>query len=383
MPAGQVPGRLAAAGPGGPTAADSGTRAGPTVLIPPGPQNPAAVEAARLLAAPTVPGPAGSLLSLLPTANAARIDQVARALAWVVDNVDRPQVIATGAAQLGSAAAALGVTPERMEQLGMLLGEAVRAAGGPWTAQSQAAWQATGRLVTRWMAEGANAAAYEPPYWTAVLLERTVRYGDLAVLRLRSYLPYPYLAGQHALVETEHHREQWRPCWLATAPGTDNELELHVRADGDDPVGTALVGRVQPGDQVRLRAAEGGLGLALESGRDLLMVADDTGVAPMRALLGELAARQDLRQARLLWWTAPGEEPYDEAAVAAALADEDRLRIVGDANTLAAALAEQPWDEWDVAVAGTPTGVLAALTLLGFAGVAANRISVDQIGPAD
>jgi len=110
------------------------------------------------------------------------------------------------------------------------------------------------------------------------------------VLLVRTYLPYPYRTGQHAVVESGLYPEVWRPCWLATPPSPENLVELHVRAGQRDPVGTAIVGRVQVGDKLRLRAAEGELTLDGADRGDLLLIAEDTGIAPADALLAELHA---------------------------------------------------------------------------------------------
>jgi NAD(P)H-flavin reductase len=340
------------------------------------------------------PALSADLRALLPAGPTAQREALARAVGWLVDNLNRPQAVTAGLAQLGPAAAALGVPPERMEALAVLLADALRASG--WLPEQQAAWQMVARLAGRWAAQGAAAGAYEPPTWIGTVVEHDLRRQDLAVLLVRTYLPYPYLPGQHAVVESAHHRADWRACWLATPPATDNLVELHVRAGPADPVGTALVGRVRPGDHVRLRPAEGPLVLDAESDAGLLLIADDTGVAPMRALLGELSMRGDRRAARLLWLAALDEEPYDLTALTRLVDDAaadgasglQRMAktidvLSGMADLLSALAAGGPWADWDAYVAGTPTGVAGALTALAYAGIPAERIRCDQIGPDD
>jgi NAD(P)H-flavin reductase len=233
------------------------------------------------------------------------------------------------------------------------------------------------------MAHGALAAAYEPPYWTGAVVDRRRHRGDLAVLVIRTYLPYPYLSGQHAVVEVEGLPDEWRPCWLATPPASDNLLEVHVRAGARDSVGAALTGAV-PGERVRLRPAEGPLVLDEPAGSCLLFVAEDTGVAPMRALLGERRQRRDPRPVHLFWLVNPNEEPYDLAAVRAYEDATTAVLPVASVPDLAAGLAARgPWSAADAYVAGTPTGVAAALTVLAYADVPAGRIRHDEIGPDD
>jgi NAD(P)H-flavin reductase len=187
------------------------------------------------------------------------------------------------------------------------------------------------------------------------------------------------------VVESAHCPEIWRPCWLATPPTANNLVELHVRVGERDPVGATLVGRVKPGDRLRLGPAQGHLVLDERAvGGELLLVADDTGVAPMRALLAELRRRRDRRRVQLFWVTNPNEEPYDLAAISAYANDETTVLPVAGTAELAEELAARgPWSRARAYVAGTPTGVAAALTTLAFAGVPAGQVRHDQIGADD
>jgi NAD(P)H-flavin reductase len=306
------------------------------------------------------------------------------ALDWLVGNLDKPQVVVSGCAQLGPAVAAVGLAADRLEPASLLLAEALLAGLGPLAPEQRAAWQETTRLVARWVGHGARTAAHEPPYWTATVLAHRRLRQDLAVLLVRPYLPYAYRSGQHTVVETRHHPDLWRSCWVANAPAADNVVELHVRAAPPDPVGLALVGRVRQGDKVRLRPAEGPLVLDDGSDGQLLLVAEDTGIAPMRALLAELRHRRDPRAVHLLWLTNPNEEPYELAAVTAYADASTTVLPLSTVADLAAELAVLgPSSVASAYVAGTPTGVAAAVTTLGYAGVSTTAVRHDQIGPDD
>ncbi|WP_189115880.1 hypothetical protein [Pilimelia terevasa] len=350
----------------------------------PAPAAPAAPADARAVPGPLPApgdadgGPQQAVQSLLPAAPEARTAQLGRAIGWLAENLDRPQLVATGAAQLGPAAAALGVRPEQTAALAALLADAVRGHEG-WGPREQAAWQATADLVARWVGEGAAAAAYAPAFWTGTVVARELRRPDLAVLLVRTFLPYPYVGGQHAVVETAHHRDVWAPCWIAGAPRLDNTVELHVRAESVDDVAAALAGRVAPGDQVRLRPPEGGLA-ADPAAAGLLVVGEGTGAAAVRGLLEELRLQGDTRPAAVVHWVDPGQDSYDRAALAA-LGD---LTVVDSAVALAELVAGLPAPEdLTAAVAGSPTGVAAALTALAFAGVPGGRVCATQIGRDD
>ncbi len=326
-----------------------------------------------------------------------------QAIGWLVDNLDRPHVVTNGCARLGPALDGLGVSPEQAAPLAQILVDTLRAnAGVLWRPDQHAAWQETGRLVARWIEQGAAAAAYQPPYWTGTVVDHDRRRQDLAVLLVRTFLPYPYECGQYALVESPHHPESWRRCWIATPTASDNTLELHVRSDPADRVGLALVGRSVAGDQLRIGPAGGALTLPAwddrsGAGRDLLLVADDTGIAPVKALLTELRRRENRGvdpgtdqgryqgDVRLVWLVPPNEDPYDLPAVSALAAGRVAVSVVRSmaelSTELSAALtAGDPPVDRDVYVAGSQAGGAAALALLAFAGVPAERIRYADIG---
>jgi ferredoxin-NADP reductase len=72
-----------------------------------------------------------------------------------------------------------------------------------------------------------------------------------------------------------------------------------------------MVYRTSVGDTVRIARAEGAMVLAAEPELDLLLIAGDTGVAPFKAVLTELAASGDPRSAVLFWGVRTLEELYD------------------------------------------------------------------------
>jgi NAD(P)H-flavin reductase len=79
---------------------------------------------------------------------------------------------------------------------------------------------------------------------------------------------------------------------LATAPAADGQVELLVKRGG--PVGDAVVSAAQPGAALEVTAPFG-RGFPLESalGRDVLLFAAGSGMAPVRSLVQALLARRD------------------------------------------------------------------------------------------
>jgi NAD(P)H-flavin reductase len=301
--------------------------------------------------------------------------------------------MAAGCGQLGAALREFGVQPQQLQLMGAALAEAMRAGmPGKWRQEYDAAWRSTWQLAQRWIAHGAEAAAYQPIAWTAVVVAHERRRSDLAVLRLRPYLPMPFRAGQFARIEVPELPGVWRPYSLAGAPRLDNVLELHVRAKGESGVSGALVHRTCAGDTVRLSRAEGRMGLPDATRRDLLLIAGDTGVAPLKALLTELAETDDDRSAVLFWGARTLDDLYDIEEVAAIARACHRATVVpvisqgdpgpytsGQVTDAVAAYGE--WSQHEVFLAGPPPMLVATSSVLAELGIEADRIHHDVPEP--
>jgi hypothetical protein len=261
------------------------------------------------------------------------VDVVA-ALDWLADHADQPPLVAARAADLGPALQQLGVTPQRLDNVAQLLADAMRAAGGPgWRAEHDAAWRSTVELVARWMGEGMQRVAYEPPFWTAAVVGHDRRAADVAVLRLRTYLPYRWTPGQHANVEVAAYPHVWHPYWIADLPGGDHELVIHVRAGRGDEVADALVHDTGIGDRVRLHAPKGGLDHDPDDVRDVLIVAHDVAIGSGRAIFDDLTRYRRIGDVHLLWTVDAEEDRYEldgpviDAVVLSDVVILDRRRV--------------------------------------------------------
>ncbi len=329
------------------------------------------------------------LLVPLPGTPESQREQLLAGLLWLVESLDRPQAVAAGCGQLGGVLREWGVAPQQAQLVGAALAEALRAGmGAAWTREYDTAWRTTWRLVHRWLADGA-AADWAPVMWSAAVVEHDRRRADLAVLRIRPYLPYRFLPGQFTRVEVAQHPQVWRPYSLAGAPRFDNVLELHVRAKGTSSVSGALVYDTKVGDRVRVRAAGGEMVLDPASRRDLLMIAGDTGVAPFKALLTELAVTADPRTAMLFWGVRSLADLYDVAELEAIARSCRRATVVpvvsdGDPGPYPSGLvtdAVAAYGEWsaaDVFLAGPPAMVAATtVTLRTLLGIDPARIRHD------
>jgi NAD(P)H-flavin reductase/hemoglobin-like flavoprotein len=330
------------------------------------------------------------LLAALPGNPHWQREQMAQALTWLVQHLDQPPAVASGCAQLGVALAECGVPPQQLQLMGAALAEAMRAgmAAGGWRQDYDQAWRTTWQHVQEWMAHGVAERAYQPAVWTAVVVSHELRRPDLAVVRLRPYLPMPFRAGRYARVEVPELPGVWRPYSLAGVPLRDNIVELHVRAKTHAGVSGALVYRTAVGDRLRFGPAEGAMGVPGHPARDLLLVAGDTGVAPLKAMLAELAETGDRRSAVLFWGVRDLDELYDIEDIADIARDCRRATVVpvvseGEAGPYASGLvtdaiaAYGEWSEHEVYLAGPPLMLAATSAALQALGVAPERIHHD------
>jgi NAD(P)H-flavin reductase len=332
------------------------------------------------------------LFAQLPGGPAAQVGQLAEALTWLVHHLDQPSLLVNGCGRLGAALAECGVLPQQLQLAGAALAEAMRAgmAAGGWRQDFDLAWRSTWQHAYEWIAHGMTTGAYRPAVWTAVVVAHERRRDDLAVLRLRPYLPMPFRPGQYARLEVPGQPGVWRPYSLTGAPRRDNVVELHVRAKSHSGVSGALVYRTAVGDKARIARAEGEMGLP-ESGRDLLMIAGDTGVVPLKAMLTELAETGDPRSAVLFWGVRDLSELYDidditriarscrRATVIPVISEGESGPYAGGLVTDAVA-AYGEWSGHEVYLAGPPLMLVATSAALQQLGVAPERIHHDQPG---
>ncbi|HEX6968494.1 MAG TPA: globin domain-containing protein [Micromonosporaceae bacterium] len=233
------------------------------------------------------------LRALFPDSLDAQRDRLAWSFRQVADGLDQPDRLVALFDEIGQAHRKLGVRTVHYEPFGEAFIEALRIrAGAAWRPEWEHAWSRAYDFVAGVM----NCAAEHtstPPYVKATVVGHERRGPDLAVLQVHPAQPYPYLAGQYATVESPYLPHTWRSYSIANRPSEDGLLEFHVRATGGNRLSDVLVHKVAPGDVLRLAPARGSLTLAPPSGRGQLLIAGGTGLAPIRALLQEIAHRPD------------------------------------------------------------------------------------------
>lgn len=317
-----------------------------------------------------------------------------RALVHVVQTIDRPDELRPFLEQLGRDHRKFGVVTSHYENFGTALLATVRKfAGESWTDEVERAWAHAYTFIAGAMAEAAEA---DPgPAWYPGEVVHRERIGlDRALIRVRLEHPLPYRAGQYVSVEVPQRPKMWRYLSPANAPDESGELQFLVRAVPGGWVSRSLVGHAEAGDEWRIGPPMGRMSVDRESGRDVLMVAGGTGVAPMRALIEELAAEgpDEDGNTPAVHLFYGGREPDD-------LHDLERLQqfalehpwltvtpVLETDNEEVGALEGQlpetvsehgPWDEREVLVAGSPEMLRATVSRLTADGVPAERIHYD------
>lgn len=255
------------------------------------------------------------LRALFPIALDAQRDRFFHALTRIVWSQDNPEELAAYLARLGRAHRRYGVTAEHYTAIEHALIATLRVyARDVWSPGVEETWVEAYRSAAATMIEAAERDADgAPPWWAAEVVEHDRRADDLAVLTLSPERPLPFAPGQYVTVQTSRWPRVWRPYSIANAPRSDGRLRLHVRARPGGWVSGALVRGTGPGDTVLLGPAAGTMTLDPDSGRDLLLVAGGTGLAPVKALAEQAVAAGRRRDVRLLVGARTERDLYDLA----------------------------------------------------------------------
>ncbi|MBI3214644.1 MAG: 2-polyprenylphenol hydroxylase [Mycobacterium sp.] len=191
-------------------------------------------------------------------------------------------------AQLGRDHRKYGATAAQYDSLGKALYATLLTHFGPaWTPAVEEATRQAINLMTGVMSGAADAEG-GPPWWEATVAEHHRVSRDLAVVRLYLDQPMDHLPGQYVNVEVPQCPRRWRYLSAAIPAQPDRGIEFHVRAVPGGLVSSAIVAETRPGDRWRLSSPHGALQVDRDDG-DILMVAGSTGLAPLRAIIMDLA----------------------------------------------------------------------------------------------
>ncbi|HEY7050150.1 MAG TPA: FAD-binding oxidoreductase [Jatrophihabitantaceae bacterium] len=228
---------------------------------------------------------------MFPVSMAAQRDKLVGALGAVVSNAHQIDDVLPVLQQLGRDHRRFGAVADHYPAVGASLLATLSYFLGPlWTEELAADWAAAYGLVARVMVQAAEEAEEESPaWWPAEVLAVERRTLDVAVLQIQPGQSFEYQPGQSFAMEVPHRPRLWRYFSPANAPRDDGSIELHVQLVAGGQVSTSIARSTRIGDTVRIGAPVGdGLTREAVDGRDLLMVAGGTGLAPLRAVLEQI-----------------------------------------------------------------------------------------------
>ena len=330
---------------------------------------------------------------MFPVSMAHQRDRLFAALGEVVARVDDLDALVPILQQLGRDHRKFGTLAAHYPAVGGSLLATLEHFDDEWTPELAKSWSEAYDVVATVMIQAAEDATEQPPWWDADVLAHERRTIDVAVLQVRPRTRYDYLPGQSLSLETEIRPRLWRYYSPANAPRPDGLLELHVKARDGGPVSSALVRRVGVGDVLRLGPPMGDLTLDRDSDRDLLLVAGGLGLAPMKALIDQVARQGPARRVDLFVGFRTEDQVYDRADLrrlqqenpwltVTLAVSEDKISSLEHGDVGDVVVRHGPWLSREVYVAGPAVMVEDTVSRLVRHGVPQRRISSEVFAPS-
>ncbi len=326
---------------------------------------------------------------LFPVNMEVQRSRLLRALVHVVQMVDQPDDLVPFLEQLGRDHRKFGVLAKHYDAVGGALISAISTfAGDAWTPEVEKSWTDAYGVVAGAMRAAAQAER-GPASWLGRVVGHTRMGWDLAVITVQTSEPIPYRAGQYVSVETPQRPRLWRYLSPANAPREDGTLEFHVRAVSSGWVSRAIVAHSRVGDTWRIGPPMGRMSIDRTSERDLLMVAGGTGMAPLKALIEDLAAQEKRPRTQVFVGGRTWEDLYDFGALrklsysnpwfdVIPVVEQDEEDSGAESGTLADVVTRYgAWADHDVLVCGSPSMIRATVSRMLVAGTPLDRIRYD------
>jgi NAD(P)H-flavin reductase/hemoglobin-like flavoprotein len=328
---------------------------------------------------------------LFPVNMEVQRSRLMRALVHVVQMVDQPDMLEPFLEQLGRDHRKFGVVAQHYDAVGQALLTAIATTGGPtvWTPAVRDAWTDAYNEVSTLMRTAASAER-GPASWLGRVVSHERLGWDLAIITVQASEPIPYRAGQYVSVETPQRPRLWRYLSPANAPREDGTLEFHVRAVDGGWVSRAIVAHSRIGDTWRIGPPMGRMHVDPTTGRELLMVTGGTGMAPIKALLEDIADRPEQPRTQVFVGGRAWDDLYDFTSLrkfsytntwldVVPVVEEDEEGSSGaERGTLADVVTRYgAWSDHDVLVCGSPAMIRATVSRMLVAGTPLDRIKYD------
>lgn len=130
---------------------------------------------------------------------------------------------------------------------------------------------------------------------------------DIMLLQLRTprSKTLQFFAGQHIALHLDNFRPRNKS--IASCPCNGMFLELHFHRGRNDPVTETIFSKLKQRDNVKITGPYGNFTLDDDSMRPILLVANDTGFAPIKSLIEHAISLEKSQPIHLIWLShAPG-----------------------------------------------------------------------------
>jgi NAD(P)H-flavin reductase/hemoglobin-like flavoprotein len=330
---------------------------------------------------------------LFPVSMAAQRDRLVHALARVVSEAGRLDAVTGYLQDLGREHRKFGAIAEHYPAVGASLLATLAHFNGPaWTPELAAGWKTAYGLVAQVMIEAAaEDAGKRPACWKATVVAHELRRFDIATFRVAITEPMPYLPGQSVSVEAPERPRIWRFYSMANVPRDDLTMDFHVRMVDGGALSMVLTRGLAVGSRLRMGAPAGTLTYRPGSGRDVLLVAGSTGLAPLKAIAEQISWLPDPPRVHLFFGARTADGLYDLADLEKMAAGCPWLTVVpavshepgfpGERGMLHEVLARSGnWRGHDVYASGPTPMVEATVNQLTALGVPPGQIRVEDFG---
>jgi NAD(P)H-flavin reductase/hemoglobin-like flavoprotein len=327
------------------------------------------------------------LRSLFPAAMDTQRDRLLKALLTAAEHIDNTEILVAYLQNLGRGHRKYGTRPEHYPAVGeCLIGALSKYASGVWDAEAEAAWVRAYTTISQVMIDAAAADGLRAPaWWYAEIVAHDLRTPDVAVLTVRPDQPYPFLAGQYTSLETPWWPRIWRHYSFASTSRSDGLLTFHVKAVPAGWVSNALVHRARPGDIIRLGPPAGSMTVDHTSDSGLLCLGGGTGIAPIKALVEDVAEHGERRPVEVFYGARTDTDLYDIDTMLRLQQSHPWLsvRAIIDQQAhlhLTDAIREYgPWNEFDAYLSGPPGMIRSGVDALRNIGIPSERIRHDSV----
>ncbi|EGD54965.1 globin domain-containing protein [Gordonia neofelifaecis] len=192
-------------------------------------------------------------------------------------------------------------------------------------------------LLTTGVMRGAAESAEGPARWQARVVQKFTITRERAVVRLVATGPRPaFAAGQYLETQIPQWPRTWRNLSPSIPPNPQGELEFHVRAVPGGRVSGSIVRDTAVGDVWTFAQQHGTM--HIDPNRPALLIAGGTGLAPLRALLIDLARFAEAPPTHVFYGATHPGELYELGVLQQLAATNPWLRITAVAETT-----EDPW----------------------------------------